>query len=482
MSQNLLISQKEMNVNLQQKNYDSNEKEKNESLVEKRDDFERELNKSIKSRKKEERRDLYRNSIHKKERDDEIAKEKTISTELEKEPTKQEGEFEQSGTKPESEDSCEKNIEEQDSDTDLDNARLKKHNLNKVTQTKGAEVIETDNTEKSKPIDLGKKILLYNTSQLSDSQNKLTDKDNAISFNKNGESNYAKRNSLIKSTEDNIKNSDERNGKSLDLRSHQDLIDSPKQDNNLENEKISKHFKNMADGGNRFSEKLTNESTHHGKHLMVNNINDGTQDELGRAIEDNKNKSIKNLANTKTELSFAKSDNIGMGLNNPTNELGSESLSTLKAENNTLKSLPDQSMEKIIKNILYSVKNNQAEVKIDLRPEILGHMRVQIVSKDNKIKISIATETQYVKEIIENSLSRLKTEFINSKLDIDKLDVFIGNESFKDNENKNEFKNRKIDFNEEKLSKMEPPVLNESRGENISLHVTDATSRIDYYV
>ena len=72
-----------------------------------------------------------------------------------------------------------------------------------------------------------------------------------------------------------------------------------------------------------------------------------------------------------------------------------------------------------------NLKNGRSEFKIDLKPETLGHLKMQILTENHHVTIRILTENHSVKEMIENNLAHLKANFQNQGLEIQKFDVSV---------------------------------------------------------
>ena len=143
--------------------------------------------------------------------------------------------------------------------------------------------------------------------------------------------------------------------------------------------------------------------------------------------------------------------------------------------------LNSKSISNIVKKIFFTINNKKSEVKIDLRPDVLGNIKIQISSENKHLKISIAAETNSVREIIENSMIQLKADLQNNHMDLDKYEVFVGNTFEKENSERRK-SNRFEPFtiskeNDEMNIELTEPIRNESRINSIY----SENSRIDYY-
>jgi flagellar hook-length control protein FliK len=73
------------------------------------------------------------------------------------------------------------------------------------------------------------------------------------------------------------------------------------------------------------------------------------------------------------------------------------------------------------------VRNGQHEAKIDLKPEFLGHVRMQVTTENHQVTVKILTEFGFVKDMVENNIHQLKSDLQQQGLMVDKLEVAISN-------------------------------------------------------
>jgi flagellar hook-length control protein FliK len=86
-------------------------------------------------------------------------------------------------------------------------------------------------------------------------------------------------------------------------------------------------------------------------------------------------------------------------------------------------------LSQIVEKAAFNLKNGQSQVKIDLKPDFLGHVRMQISTENHQVTVKIATEFSVVKDIIENNIHQLKANLENHGLEIDKIDVSVAKDS-----------------------------------------------------
>ena len=86
-------------------------------------------------------------------------------------------------------------------------------------------------------------------------------------------------------------------------------------------------------------------------------------------------------------------------------------------------------LNQIVEKAALNLRNGKSQVRIDLKPEFLGSVRMKITTENHLVTVRILTELPVVKEMIENNISQLKTDLQNHGLEIDKIDVSIANDS-----------------------------------------------------
>lgn len=83
-------------------------------------------------------------------------------------------------------------------------------------------------------------------------------------------------------------------------------------------------------------------------------------------------------------------------------------------------------LNQIVQKAVLSLKNGQNEVRIDLKPDFLGHIRMQIVTENQQVAVKIYAESPFVKDMLESNLHQLKSELQAQGLVIDELEVSVG--------------------------------------------------------
>ncbi|MBW1940718.1 MAG: flagellar hook-length control protein FliK [Deltaproteobacteria bacterium] len=171
-----------------------------------------------------------------------------------------------------------------------------------------------------------------------------------------------------------------------------------------------------------------------------------------------------------------------LSLNGQSSDKVSQGISTTKETSSLPKALETDVLSQIVKKAALNLKNGQTQVKIEIKPESLGHLRMQISTENHQVTAKIMAENPLVKEIIENNIHQLKTELQNHGLEIDKFDVDVFGSDVSD-QNGAEYKNPSFlkkagETDEDKVENGLPEVKEES------LQVSEerqGTNAIDFF-
>ena len=91
--------------------------------------------------------------------------------------------------------------------------------------------------------------------------------------------------------------------------------------------------------------------------------------------------------------------------------------------------LRNQTMEQIVRRAVVQVRDGQHEARIDLKPEFLGHVRMQVITENQQVTVKILTEFGFVKDMIENNIHQLKADLQQHGLEVDKVDVSVSRDA-----------------------------------------------------
>ena len=93
------------------------------------------------------------------------------------------------------------------------------------------------------------------------------------------------------------------------------------------------------------------------------------------------------------------------------------------------RSLASQTLNQIVQKAVLLNNNGQNTVQIDLKPEFLGHIRMQIMTESQQVAVRIVAELPFVKDMLENNLNQLKAELQAQGLQVDELEVSVAHDS-----------------------------------------------------
>jgi hypothetical protein len=93
------------------------------------------------------------------------------------------------------------------------------------------------------------------------------------------------------------------------------------------------------------------------------------------------------------------------------------------------RSLLPQTLDQIVQRAVLSFNNGQHQIELHLKPDFLGHIRMQIISEGQQVAIKMVAELPFVKDMLENNLHQLKAELQSQGLDIDELEVSVAHDS-----------------------------------------------------
>jgi flagellar hook-length control protein FliK len=92
---------------------------------------------------------------------------------------------------------------------------------------------------------------------------------------------------------------------------------------------------------------------------------------------------------------------------------------------------PDESvMNQITEKLQTAIRSGLTEIRLQLRPESLGEVKLQIRVEGDVVFARIHVESQQVKQIVETNLQSLKESLMQQHLSCGSLEVSVGNEGW----------------------------------------------------
>ena len=138
----------------------------------------------------------------------------------------------------------------------------------------------------------------------------------------------------------------------------------------------------------------------------------------------------KDLAGAKADVMGAQTRESSLSfLNSQPQERSPEIISPSKDTGLFQKPLETEIIKQVIDRAATNLNSGRTVIRINLKPESLGHLRLQITTENHRVMLKIMTEVPFVKEIIENNISQLKASLHVHGLQIDDLDVSVSHDS-----------------------------------------------------
>jgi flagellar hook-length control protein FliK len=86
-------------------------------------------------------------------------------------------------------------------------------------------------------------------------------------------------------------------------------------------------------------------------------------------------------------------------------------------------------IRQIVQRMTLRGERQQSQMVIRLKPDFLGNVRLQVTTEGQQVVVRMDAESAMVKEIVEQNMAHLKAELSQHGLEIQKFDVFVGNDN-----------------------------------------------------
>jgi flagellar hook-length control protein FliK len=97
-------------------------------------------------------------------------------------------------------------------------------------------------------------------------------------------------------------------------------------------------------------------------------------------------------------------------------------------ETQATKELQNDVMRQIVQRMTMRSNGVQSQMNVRLKPEFLGNVHLQVATDNHQVAVRITAESPAVKEMIEQHIQHLRTDLQQHGLEIDKFEVFVGNQ------------------------------------------------------
>jgi len=129
------------------------------------------------------------------------------------------------------------------------------------------------------------------------------------------------------------------------------------------------------------------------------------------------------------KLEAGTNDSGQLGSQSQTFDKTLDSASVPKEAEAAQRELRTQTMEQIVRRAVIQIRDGQHEARIDLKPEFMGHVRMQVITENQQVTVKILTEFGFVKDMIQNSIQQLKADLQQQGLEVDQVDVSVSRDS-----------------------------------------------------
>ncbi|MBQ1193018.1 MAG: flagellar hook-length control protein FliK [Lachnospiraceae bacterium] len=127
-------------------------------------------------------------------------------------------------------------------------------------------------------------------------------------------------------------------------------------------------------------------------------------------------------------------------------------------------------ISQIIEQVRVNAKPDMSSMELQLYPEHLGKVSIQVIAKDGGITAQIAAENESVVKAIESQLSLLKDSLNNQGIKVEAVEVTVASHSFEENLDDS---GRKKDESGRKHSYVRRSLLEELNGEDFFNEITE---------
>lgn len=170
---------------------------------------------------------------------------------------------------------------------------------------------------------------------------------------------------------------------------------------------------------------------HQQKEIAKNNLSKGSQDNSDKSFNSTVDSTI--LENNNN---INKDNNTGKVMfQQYLNNQGSAKVTTeVQGQLNTNATRfynvdKDNLLQQIVNKVKVDVKNNNSQIKINLKPNILGEMSIKLSMDEGVITAKAIVQDYQVKQLVESNLSQLKDNLEKQGIDITNFEVSVGQDS-----------------------------------------------------
>lgn len=120
-------------------------------------------------------------------------------------------------------------------------------------------------------------------------------------------------------------------------------------------------------------------------------------------------------------------------LANAIDQVGQVSLDDIISDNIETPVTGREIVNQVVEQIRVNMNQNTTSMEMQLYPEHLGKIQINVVSKDGVMTARIVAESETAKQAIESGLANLKESFEKQDLKVDAIEVMVSTAGFTDN-------------------------------------------------
>ncbi len=143
--------------------------------------------------------------------------------------------------------------------------------------------------------------------------------------------------------------------------------------------------------------------------------------------------------------------------------------------------LRNQTLDQIVRKGAILHRNGQHEAQIELKPDFLGHIRMQVISANHQVTVKILAEHGFVKDMIESNIHQLKADLQQQGLEVDKLEVTVSRDAQDSGNDKEKFAQSKARPNNGNRQNEDSPAKEKKRQTAASVRTPVGAATVDYF-